>query len=85
MDGSQGNSNRDRLGEVMLAKGEVMADNEKTPTSLLDDLAAPSLDPPQRREVADELRKVAETLAGVPDGRHTAHTLRLLAHMVDSG
>ena len=42
-----------------------------------------ALDPPQRREVAKELRKVAENFAGVPDGRNTAHTLRLLAHMLD--
>ena len=32
-----------------------------------------------------ELRKVAEIFAGVPDGRQTAHTLRLLAHWLDSG
>jgi hypothetical protein len=29
------------------------------------------------------LATVAETFAGVPDGRHTAHTLRLLAHFLD--
>ena len=41
--------------------------------------------PPQQRcEVAKELRKVAETFAEVPDGRDTAHTLGLLAHMLDS-
>jgi hypothetical protein len=28
-------------------------------------------------------RTVDETFAGVPDGRHTAHTLRLLAHFLD--
>jgi hypothetical protein len=39
----------------------------------------------QRREVAKELRTVAETFTGVPDGRHAAHTLRMLAHMFDSG
>ena len=50
---------------------------------MLDDLAA--LDPSQRREVAKELRKVVETFAEVPDGRHTAHTLRALAYMLDSG
>jgi hypothetical protein len=49
----------------------------------LGDLAA--LDPPQRRDVAIELRTVAETFAGVPDGRHTPHALRLLAHFLDSG
>ena len=58
-----------------------MADIDKNPATLLAELAA--LDPPQRREVAAALRGVAETFAGVPDGRHTAHTLRLLAHMLD--
>jgi hypothetical protein len=38
-----------------------------------------ALDPPQRREVAEELWTMAETFAGMPDGRHTAHTLRMLA------
>jgi hypothetical protein len=60
-----------------------MADSEKTAAMLLDDLAA--LDAPQRREVAAALRGVAETFAGVPDGRGTAYTLRMLAHMLDSG
>ncbi len=59
-----------------------MADSEKTPATLFDYLAA--LDPSQRREVAKELRKVAETFAEVPDGRDTAHTLGLLAHTLDS-
>lgn len=58
-----------------------MAHNKKTPAMLLDDLAA--LDPSQRREVAKELREVAETFTQVPDGRHTAHSLRLLAHWLD--
>ena len=45
---------------------------------MLDELAA--LDPPQqRREAAKERRKVTETFAGVPDGRGTAHTLRMPA------
>jgi len=39
-----------------------MADTAKTAAMLLDELAA--LDPPTRREVAKELRKVAETFAG---------------------
>ncbi|MGO9354816.1 MAG: hypothetical protein ACLP3C_29750 [Mycobacterium sp.] len=60
-----------------------MADIEKTTATLLDELAA--LEPARRRELAKQLRKVAETFAGVPDGRHTAHTLRMLAHMLDSG
>ena len=58
-----------------------MADNKTTATPL-DELAA--LGPAQRREVAKELRDMAETFAGVPDGRHTAHTLGLLAHFLDS-
>ena len=29
-------------------------------------------------------RTVAETFAKVPDGRQTAHTLRLLAHFLDA-
>ncbi len=57
-----------------------MPDSEKTAT-LLDDLAA--LDPAQRRVVAEELRKMSETFAEVPDGGHTAHTLGLLAHLLD--
>lgn len=59
-----------------------MADAEKAAAMLLDELAA--LDLAQRREVAMDLRKVAETFADVPDGRDTAHTLRLLAHMLAS-
>ena len=58
-----------------------MVDTAKTAAMLLDELAA--LDPPTRREVAKELRKVAETFAGVPDCRHTAHAFRLLAHWLD--
>ena len=60
-----------------------MADIDKNPATLLAELAA--LEPSQRREVAKELRRVAETFAGVSDGRDTAHTLRLLAHFLDSG
>ena len=58
-----------------------MSGTEKSHAVLLDELAA--LDPAQRREVAKELRKVAETFAEVPDARHTAHTLGLLAHLLD--
>ena len=60
-----------------------MGDTDKTPETLVHELAA--LDLPQRRQVAAALRSVAETFAGVPDGRDTAHTLRMLAHMLDSG
>ena len=41
-----------------------MADTEKTPAMLLNELAA--LDLRQRREVAAALRMVAETFAGCP-------------------
>ena len=61
--------------------GRLVVDRELSRRTLFDELA--SLDLSQRREVAKELRTVAETFAGVPDGRHTAHTLRLLAHMLD--
>ena len=56
------------------------ADTEKTPATLLDALAALGLR--QRREVAKELRKVAEMFAEVRDGRDTAHALQALAHML---
>ena len=58
-----------------------MADTEKTPATLLDDIA--SLDPQARREVATTLRQVSETFAEVPDGKTTAHVLGLLAHLLD--
>ena len=57
-----------------------MADTDITPETLLDELAA--LDPTQRREVAKELRKVAETFAEVSDG-HTGDTHWMLAHWLD--
>jgi hypothetical protein len=48
-----------------------MAPNtEKSPATLLDKLTA--LESAQRSEVAKELRKVAETIAEVSDGRDTA-------------
>ena len=58
-----------------------MADTTKSRATLLDEVAA--LHPSQWREVAKELRKVAETFVEVPDGGHTAHTLGLLAHILD--
>ncbi len=58
-----------------------MADTAKTAAMLLDELAA--LDPAQRREVAKELRKVAETFAEVPDGKTASHVLGVLAHLLD--
>jgi hypothetical protein len=63
--------------------GEAMADTEKTPAMLLDELA--TLDPAQRREVAKELRQVAETFADVPDGKTASHVLGVLAHLLDPG
>ena len=57
-----------------------MADN-KIPATLLDELVA--LDREQRCEVAGELRKVAETLAAVPDGKTSSHVLGVLAHLLD--
>jgi hypothetical protein len=64
-----------------MAAERTMSDTEMPLADLLDTLAA--LDSSQRRTVAKELRKVSETFAEVPGGRHTAHTLRLLAHMLD--
>jgi hypothetical protein len=58
-----------------------MPDSDKTGT-LLDELAA--LDPAQRHEAATALRQIAENFAEVPDGRHTAHALGLVAHWLDS-
>ena len=58
-----------------------MTDARRASATLLDDL--PALDLAHRREVATEWRKVAENFAEVPDGRHTAHTLGLLARWLD--
>ncbi len=58
-----------------------VSDNKKTPATLLDELVA--LERAQRCEVAEELRKVAETLAEVPDGKTASHVLGVLAHMLD--
>ncbi len=58
-----------------------MPDSNKSRVRLLDELAA--LDPPQRGELANELRKVAEIFSEVPDGRHTTYVLGLLAHLLD--
>jgi hypothetical protein len=65
----------------MMTGGEAMADTEKTPAMLLDELA--TLDPAQRREVAKELRQVAETFADVPDGKTASYVLGVLAHLLD--
>jgi hypothetical protein len=65
----------------MLAGGGAMSNNQKAAPMLLDDLAA--LDREQRCEVVEELRKVAETFAQVPDGRYICYTLGLLVHWLD--
>ena len=43
------------------------------------------LDPARRGEVAEELRKVAETFADVPDGKTASYVLGVLAHLLDPG
>jgi recombinational DNA repair ATPase RecF len=58
-----------------------MADTEKTPAMLLDELSA--LDPARRRELAAALRSVAETLAEVRDSKTASHTVGVLAHLLD--
>ena len=58
-----------------------MADSEKTPATLLDELAA--LNPAQRRKVATLLKNVSETFAEVPDGKTASHVLGVLAHLID--
>ena len=49
--------------------------------TLLDELAA--LGQAERQEVAEELRKVSETFAEVPDGKTASHLLGVLAHLLD--
>lgn len=58
-----------------------MPDNKKTLATLLDELVV--LDRAQRCEVAEEVRKVAETFAEVPNGKTAAHMLGVLAHLLD--
>ncbi len=58
-----------------------MSDTEMFPADLLDTLAA--LDPAQRRELATTLRRVADNLAEVPDGKTASHVLGVLAHLLD--
>jgi hypothetical protein len=60
-----------------------MAEPKMSAVPPLDELAA--LDAPHRREVAAALRTVGETFGAVPDGRDTAHALRMLAGMLDFG
>jgi hypothetical protein len=65
----------------MLAGGEAVPDNKKTPATLLDELVA--LDRVRRCDVAEELRKLAETFAEVLDGKTTSYVLGVLAHLLD--
>jgi hypothetical protein len=65
----------------MLAGGEAVSDNKKTPATLLDELA--TLDLAHRRELATALRGVAETFDEVPDGRTASHVLGVLARLLD--
>ncbi len=65
----------------MLTGGEAVPDNKKTPATLLDELVA--LDRTRRCEVAEELRKLAETFAEVPDGKTASHVLGVLARLLD--
>jgi len=58
-----------------------MSNNEKAAPVLLDDLAA--MDLARRREVAAELRRLAETFAQVADGKTTSRVLGVLAYLVD--
>ncbi len=59
-----------------------MADTKTSPATLLDELA-PST-PRSGMRWPRSCGKVAETFAEEPDGRDTAHTLGLLAHLLDS-
>ena len=58
-----------------------MADTEKTPAMLLDELAALNL--ARRRELAAAFRSVAETLAEVRDGKTASHAIGVLAHLLN--
>ena len=58
-----------------------MSDTEKSPATLLDELA--SLDPQARRELGTTLREGSESFAEVPDGKTASHVLGVLAHMLN--
>jgi hypothetical protein len=60
-----------------------MSDTEVSIGDLLDTLAA--LDPAQRRELATTLRRGADSLAEVPDGKTASHVLGVIAQMLDPG
>jgi|KBSSwiStaDraftv2_1062776.scaffolds.fasta_scaffold4329920_2 hypothetical protein len=65
----------------MLVSGGAVSDTNKTPTMLVDELAA--LDPAQRRELAAALRSVADTLAEVRDGKTASHVVGVFAHLLE--
>lgn len=58
-----------------------MADKEKVPAAMLDELA--NLDLQARQELATALSQVSETFTDVPDGKATAHTLGVIARLID--
>jgi hypothetical protein len=65
----------------MLVSGGAVADTtNNTSTMLVDELA--NLDLADRRELAEALRGVAETLAEVPDAKTASHVLGVLAHLI---
>ena len=59
-----------------------MADTDKSPAMLLNELVA--LDQAQRCEVAEELRKVAVIFAEVPDGQKAGCVPGVLARLLNS-
>jgi Phage integrase family len=65
----------------MLFGGGSVADTNNTSTMLLHELAA--LDMAHRLQLATALRRLAETFAEVGDGKTAAHTLGVLAHLLD--
>lgn len=58
-----------------------MADTEQAPATMLDELA--NLDLQAREELATALSRVSETFTAVPDGKTTAHTLGVIARLID--
>jgi hypothetical protein len=58
-----------------------MADTDDGAARLFDELA--SLDSAERHEVAEGLRRVAQTIAQARDGRRAGQTLGFLAALID--
>ncbi len=68
-----GNAGTGELSDPRVDNNDELCPAPRSPTrSCATSLAA--LDPAQRREVATELRRVAEIFAEVPDSRNTAHS-----------